>query len=175
MPTDYRALASDLTSLIGKLGVSKSEIKTVVDSGSNPGAATNAVTVALEAVKKLSEAIAHAEVTPAERDRKIKELQSEVELLRIILATEHDLEARIIAQREIGRLSARLGVYMSQNALRFDDLIDHDKNEIGLFLEEARRDVAARENLRRVLKGVEVALRIGAFSATLAAKLATGL
>ncbi|HKC93748.1 MAG TPA: hypothetical protein VKB81_06975 [Nitrospira sp.] len=40
------------------------------------------------------------------------------------------------------------------------------------LLKEADRDIKARQNLQRVLKGIEVVLSVGAFGAALAAKLA---
>ncbi len=61
--------------------------------------------------------------------------------------------------------------YQSETALRFDQLLGDDALQIATLLEQAGKEIAARANFARVLKGVELGPRAGAFVATLAAKL----
>ena len=56
--------------------------------------------------------------------------------------------------------------------MRFGDLLDVDGDNVRQLIEDANRDIEARQNLGRVLKGVEVALRVAGFGAAAAAKVA---
>ncbi len=168
---DYAALAKELKELVDQLGIKKAEIQQVVDGSGN----TQKVQAAIDAVNQLVQHLrAHAAATPItqeEQQRKLEELRSRIDMLRIIDATSPDLEERLEAEREISRLTSLVGAYQSETALRFDQLLGDDALQIATLLEQAGKEIAARANLARVLKGVELGLRAGAFVATLAAKL----
>ena len=83
-----------------------------------------------------------------------------------------DFEERMKAERELTRPRSQHGVWISQETFHFEDLVDFEGDEIASLLREADKDVKSRMNLKRVLKGVEVFLRVSVFSGALAAKVA---
>jgi hypothetical protein len=169
---NFKDLAGELKGVVEDLGVKKEELQAIADSGGS----NQKVKATIDSVMKLLEAIkkrtAETTITPVEQKRKTEELQSRIELLRIIDATSPSFEERMRAEREISRLTSLIGVYQSATALHFDQLLGDDAMDLRVLLEQAGREISARNDLARVLKGVEVALRVGAFAATLASKLA---
>jgi hypothetical protein len=169
---DYQALAADFQNIMKQLTAQRAAVRRGSEQD-GPSAATDAAVAAIIAlVDALKQKLASAPLTDEERKRKVAALQSEIDLLKVIDATDPDIQHRLQAERDIARLTARLGVYQSEEALKFDDLLDNDGNVLETLVAEAAKDVAARQNLARVLTGIEVALRAAAFGATLAAKLA---
>jgi len=169
---DYHMLASDLQGIITQLGTQRAVLQQA-SSQAGPSPTSDAALSAISAlVDKLKQTLSSSPLTDEERKRKIATLQSQIDLLKLIDATDPDFQHRMLTEREIARLTARLGVYQSKDALHFDDLLDDNGNVLETVVTEAAKDVAARQNLARVLSGVEVALRAAAFGATLAAKLA---
>jgi vacuolar-type H+-ATPase subunit I/STV1 len=169
---DFAALAKELNQVVGQIGVKKVEIQQVKDGGGDSQAARAAIEAVTQFVAKLQERAAETTITKEEQQRKLEELQGRIRMLQIIDATSDDLEERLEAEREISRLSSLVGVYQSETALRFDQLLGEDALQLVALIEQAKKEIAARANLGRVLKGVELVLRAGAFMATLAAKLA---
>jgi ABC-type Na+ transport system ATPase subunit NatA len=173
MPSlDYKALASELKDLVSQLGVKKDELQSIAEGG-KAGASTQVlIDQTMSLLESLKKQTGQTTITEVEQRRKTEELQSRIGLLQIIDATSGDFDERMRAEREISRLTSLLGVYQSATAMRFDQLLGDDEMELRVLMEQAGREIAARNDLSRVMKGIEVALRAGAFAATLAAKLA---
>ena len=114
----FKELAGELKSVVEELGVKKEELQAIADSGGSDQkvkATIDATMKLLEAIKKRT---AETTITPVEQKRKTEELQSRIELLRIIDATSPSFEERMRAEREISRLTSLIGVYQSATALR---------------------------------------------------------
>jgi hypothetical protein len=93
----------------------------------------------------------------------------------LIKAFESDFEERMRLNRKLSRLSATLGTWEVMDVFHFETLLDPEGQDFKTLLEEADKDIKARQNLQRVLKGVEVVFRVGAFGASLAAKMAAAV
>lgn len=169
---DYEALAADLQNIMKQLGAQRTVVQQASEQGGQSRTTQTAIAAIAALVDALKQKLASAPLTDEERKRKVAALQSEIDLLKLIDSTDSDVQHRLQAERDIARLTARLGVYQSEEVLNFDDLLDDDGNVLETVVAEAAKDVGARQNLARVLTGVEVALRAAAFGATLAAKLA---
>jgi hypothetical protein len=168
--SDYSAAASDLGGLVDQLGVKKDDLQRIIAKG---GTDTNAVLAALAALTGQVQArTAALTTTDVERQRKVAELQSQIQVLQLIDASSPDFDERMDAEREISRLTAILGTFQAVTTLRFDQLLTDDAHQLGDVLTQAAKDIAAQQDLTRVLKGAEVVLRAAAFAATVAAKLA---
>jgi hypothetical protein len=173
MPSlNYKAIGDELKGLVTQLGVKKDELQSISDGGKSGPKMKSVIDQTMALLEDLKKKVRDATLTDVEQRRKVEELQSRIDLLRIIDATSGDFEERMKAEREISRLTSLMGVYQSATALRFDQLLGDDAMELRVLLEQAGREIEARNDLARVLKGVEVALRAGAFAATLASKLA---
>ncbi len=169
---DFAMLSEELKKLIGAIGVEKEELEGILGGGGDLEKKGKILDALEEASKALADLMAENEITPAEKKRKLAELISEIELTEMSLAVESDFDARMTLKRKLARLKATEGTWKAREAFRFQDLIDQDGNELRELLEEANRDIGSRQNLQRVLKGVEVVLRVGAFGTALAAKMA---
>ena len=172
MSTNYVQMAKDFKVLVGQLGIKKAELEALRERPAGAPQVEEAARKLEGLTAQVQTLLAQAQVPDDERARKLKELDAELDLLDILAATNPDPAARVVAQREIARLTARRGVYQAQAALRFEHLLDTEKIELKELLLEAQKDIRERQNLARVLKATEVVLRIAVFSATLAAKLA---
>lgn len=168
---NYKQVAEELKTLVGKLGVSKKELQDIVDRGAAAPSFEKKLEEVDKALARVRE-LSSTTLTDVEKQRKMVQMESDMELLSIIIDTSPVYEERLKAQREKARISAALGTYKAQGVLRIEDLLDEDENEIRVILAEAAKDIAARQNLQRVLKGVEVLLRVTVFSATMTSKLA---
>jgi vacuolar-type H+-ATPase subunit I/STV1 len=169
---DYKAAANELKGLVQTLGVTKKELQDIAtrgEAGQRADEKLKAVETALNTVREIAQ---KTEITEVERLRKIAQLESDLELLEIINSTSSDAQERLKAQRDISRCAAALGVYKAASVLRVEQLLDDNKEELKAILTEAAKDIQARQNLQRVLKGVEVLLRATAFTAALLSKLA---
>lgn len=169
---DYKAMAVELKGLVQKLGVSKQELQELLDQGGSTQKAEDKVKEIEAALARLKAIASQTEITDAERKRKIAELEFDLEQLRIISTTDPDYQERIRSQREISYLTAVLTAYQAQGVLRIEQLLDDSQTELKTVLAEAAKDIAARQNLKRVMKGAEVVLRAAVFTATLVSKLA---
>ncbi|MDY7232762.1 hypothetical protein [Hyalangium rubrum] len=169
---DYKAVATELKGLVQKLGVSKKELQDIHDRGEAGTRAEERVKEVEAALLAVQDIVRKTELTEAERQRKIAQLEADLELLEIINSTSPDFQERLSAQRHITRCLAVLGTYKAASVLRIEQLLDDNKDELKTILAEAAKDIAARQNLQRVLKGVEVLLRATAFTAALTSKLA---
>ncbi len=169
---DFNAIASEFQKILAALGVKKQEIQDIVDKGGDDQHVSAALDAVDELFKALGTQLSETPLTPEERQRKIEQLKSDIKVLELIDATDPDFNRRIEAERNLARLNAQLGVYLAQSALRFEDLLGEDQNQLKTVIVQAAKDIQARKNLARVLKGIEVGLRVAAFSAGLAAKLA---
>jgi hypothetical protein len=169
---NYSALANELKATAGQLGASKQELQNIVDRGGDARRTNELLDGASQLGSKLQGLMANNQVTEQERQRKIAQLESDIELLRMIDSTSPDFDERMRSEREISRLSARLGTYKTKDALKFEDLLDEDGDEVKVVLTAALNDVAARQNLQRALQALEMLVRVAVFGATTAAKLA---
>jgi hypothetical protein len=170
---DFEKLAQSLRDLLKSIGVKKEEITSIVAGASvTPAKQKSILTQLDDAMSSLREIMAKTEITEQERKRRIAELRAEIERIELLRAFESDFEERMRLNRQLSRLSATAGTWETIDVFHFDTLLDSEGQDFKTLLEEADRDIKARQNLQRVLKGIEVALRVGAFGAALAAKLA---
>jgi hypothetical protein len=170
---DFEKLAQNLKDLLKAIGVRKEEITGIVAGGSvTPARQKSILTQLDDSMSSLRELMAKTEITDQERKRRIAELRAEIERIQLLRAFESDFEERMRLNRKLSRLSATAGAWEAMDVFHFETLLDHEGQDFKTLLEEADRDIKARQNLQRVLKGIEVALRVGAFGAALAAKLA---
>lgn len=171
---DYKAAATELEGLAKALGVTKQELQDIAargEAGPRAEDKVKAVEAALTAVREITR---RTELSGVERQQRISQLESELELLETIKSTSTDSQERLKAQRDIARSSAALGAYKAANVLRIEQLLDENKEALQAILAEAAKDLEARQNLQRVLKGVEALMRVTVFTAALMTELATG-
>ena len=169
---DLAAIGKEFKDVVKAIGIQKEEIDGIL-SGGGPAAKKKAALDKLAAAsKKLKKLMASTQVTAEERKRKLAELEADIEVDNILLATETDFQERIRVRRRLTRRESSVGTLKAAGVFRFDQLIDEDGNSFAELLEEADRDIQSRQNLQRVLKGIEVALRVGVFGAALTAKMA---
>jgi hypothetical protein len=169
---DYKAMAVELKGLVQKLGTSKKDLQDLVDKGGASQKAEEKVKEIEAALSRLKAITSQTEISDAERKRKMAEIEFDLEQLQIISAADPDFHERIRAQKEISYLSAVHAAYQAQGVLRIEQLLDDTQTELKTVLAEAAKDIAARQNLQRVMKGAEVVLRAAVFTATLVSKLA---
>jgi hypothetical protein len=169
---DYKAAATELKGVVQTLGVTKKELQDIADKGEAGQRAEDKVKAVEAALNVVRDIARKTEITEVERQRKIAQLEADLELLEIINSTSPDMQERLKAQRDISRCAAALGAYKAATVLRVEELLDDNKEELKMILAEAAKDIAARQNLQRVLKGVEVLLRAAVFTAALMSKLA---
>jgi hypothetical protein len=169
---DYKAMAVELKGLVQKLGTSKKDLQDLVDKGGAFQKAEEKVKEIEAALSRLTAITSQTEITDAERKRKMAEIEFDLEQLQIISASDPDFHERIRAQKEISYLTAVHAAYQAQGVLRIEHLLDDTQTELKTVLAEAAKDIAARQNLQRVMKGAEVVLRATVFTATLVSKLA---
>src|SRR5712692_11128109 len=125
---DYGKLAADLQGAVKQLGDQRAVVQKIVDQGGTQGQTDAAVGAIVNLVAAVKASLANAPLTDEERKRKMAALQSQIDLLKIIDANDPDFQKRVDSEREIARLTAQLGVYQSQAALQFADLLDDDGN-----------------------------------------------
>jgi 5'-3' exonuclease len=169
---DYKAMAVELKGLVQKVGISKKELQELVDHGGSPQKAEEKVKEIEAALSRLKAITSQTEITEAERKRKMAEIEFDREQLQIISVSDPDFHERIRAQKELSYLTAVHAAYQAQEVLRIEQLLDDTQTELKTVLAEAAKDIAARQNLQRVMKGAEVVLRAAVFTATLVSKLA---
>src|SRR5207253_4981441 len=109
-------------------GAQRAVVQKILDQGGTQAEANAAIDAIVALVATVKVSLADSPLTEDERKRKISALQSQIDLLKIIDANSPDFQTRIETEREIARLTARLGVYQSQTALQFADLLDDDGN-----------------------------------------------
>lgn len=171
----FSELKQSFLDLIKSIGIQKQEIEGLISGASKTSPAKQkAVLDNLDAaMKQVRELMGSTEITADERNRRIAELQSQIEQIELLKSFESDFDERMRLGRELSRLSATLGTWKSMDVFHFETLLDPESQEdFKTLLEEADKDIQARQNLQRVLKGAEVVLRVAAFGAGLAAKLA---
>ena len=171
--SDLVATRKKFKDVVKAIGIQKEELDGILASGGTAAKKKSALDKLAAASKKLGKLMAETQVSEAERQRKISELELNIEIDEILLATETDFGERMRVRRRLTRRKASLGTLKAPEVFRFDQLLDADGNELAELLEEADRDIRSRQNLQRVLKGVEVLLRVGVFGAALTAKMAT--
>jgi hypothetical protein len=169
---DYKAMAVELKGLVQKVGISKKELQDLMDQGTSAQKTEEKVKEIEAALSMLKAITSQTAITEAERQRKIAELEFDLEQLNVISVADPDFQERIRAQKEIALLTAVLTAYQAQAVLRIEQLLDDTQTELKTVLAEAAKDIAARQNLQRVMKGAEVVLRATVFTATLVSKLA---
>jgi hypothetical protein len=169
---DFKQIAGEFQNVVTALGVKKQEIQDVIDKGGDDKRVNDALDAVDALFKVLDDKVATTAVTEAERKRKIEQLKSDISVLELIDASDPDFDRRIQAERDLARLNAQLGVYQAQDVLNFGDLLNEDQTTLQAALAQAAKDIQARKNLARVLKGIEIGLRVAAFSGALAGKLA---
>jgi hypothetical protein len=168
---DFQKIAAEFQKIVTALGVKKQEIQEVLDKGGDDKRVSDALDAVDNLFKDIDDKITTTAVTEEERKRKITQLKSDISVLRLIDATDPDFDRRIQAERDLARLTAQLGVYEAQTVLNFGDLLNEDETTLKAALAQAAKDIQARKNLARVLKGIEIGLRVAAFSGGLAGKL----
>ena len=169
---DFKEVAAEFQKIVAALGVKKQEIQEVIDRGADDKRVSDALDAVDKLFKDLDDKVTTTAVTEEERKRKIEQLKADMSVLQLIDATDPDFDRRIQAERDLARLTAQLGVYQAQAVLKFGDLLNEDATTLKAALVEAAKDIRARKNLARVLKGIEIGLRVAAFSGGLAGKLA---
>jgi hypothetical protein len=171
MATDYGKLATDVKGIVDGLGIQRGDIQQLFGTdGQNPK-----VQAAMDEVDKLTKALQNAvttEITEEERQRKLADLEAKIGLARITQATDPDVNDRIEAEHDLTVLLAVKATYLQANILRIGDLIDQDNHSLKSLLAQAQTEIGARQNLSRVLKGIQIVLQVGAFAGAVAAKLA---
>jgi len=173
---DFAKRSQEFKDLIKSIGVEKVEIENIVTGGKATIKEKESIFKNIDdAMKKLSKLMADTEVTAEERKRRVTELQSEIDRIMLIKAFESDFEERMRLNRKLSRLSATLATWEAMDVFHFETLLDPEGQDFKTLLEEADKDIKARQNLQRVLKGVEVVFRVGAFGASLAAKMAAAV
>ena len=170
--SDYRALAERMNGLVTDLGTGRQQLQELASQASPPEQTNPIFDYFSRVAAHIQEVLANSVLTEQERQRKMAQLRSDIELLRIIDNTSPDHNERLQAEREISRLSARLGVFQAQGVLRFSELLDETGAEVAAVLAQAQQDLATRQTLQQVLLAVESLIRVAAFGATLATKLA---
>lgn len=159
--------------LITTIGEQRQLIQNVVASGAvSPGKQKAALDALDEAMTDLRDLMEATKIPEQERTRRIAELRAEIDRIELHKDFESDFDTRMSLVRKLSRLNATLGTWYSMNVFHFETLLDPQGQDFKTLLEEADKDIKARQNLQRVLKGIEVALSVGAFGAALAAKLA---
>jgi hypothetical protein len=169
---DYKAMAGELESLVQQVGISKKELQDLLDQGGSAQKIEEAIKAIEAALNKLKTVTSQTEITDKERERKMKEIEGKLRHLEDVSVSDPDFRERIRAQREISYLTSVLTNYRVQGMLRIEHLLDESQTDLKTVLAEAAKDIAARQNLQRVMKGAEVVLRATIFTATLVAKLA---
>jgi hypothetical protein len=169
---DYKAMAVELKALVQKVGITKQELQDLMDKGGSAQKTEEKVKEIEAALGRLQTITSQTEITEAERKRKMAEIEFDLEQLQVISISDPDFQERIRAQKEIAYLTAVLTAYQAQGVLRIEQLLDDTQTELKTVLAEAARDIAARQNLQRVMKGAEVVLRAAVFTGTLVSKLA---
>lgn len=169
---DFNELADTFNELSKDLNVNKADLISVMDNPTNDSERKKVIKTARTIGAKLMKEVKDNKIPEGERKRRIAALEARIDDLELVLAFHPDLEERMKAEKELHRLRSMHGVWISQEIFHFEDLVDFEGDEIATLLREADKDVKSRMNLKRVLKGVEVFLRVSAFSAALAAKIA---
>ena len=169
---DFKKLAEDFKKIIKDLGIKKEEIEEVIESGARKDTTNKILDKLASITKKTQKLLKEQQIPESERKRKLAELEARIELLELIRGIEPNFEKRMEAERELTRLVAQRGVMESLDIFHFENLLDPTSDELGTLLKEAEKDIKARKNLRRVLKGVEIVMRVAAFGASSAAKIA---
>jgi hypothetical protein len=173
--TDYAAIGKELSSLAKLLNISKKDIQTLTISGADAAdeEAIRAFDKIEEHVNRLDQIVKKTPLTEEEAARKIAELQQKIEMK--ILERDQaspDSDTWLRLDMEVGWLQSKLASMKLQKSFRFEDLLDADGNAMKSLMAAAVVDVKARASLAGVLKGVELALRVAAFTGAAAAKLA---
>ena len=167
-----KKLAKDFKKIIKALGIKKEEIEDVIESGGKEDTTNKILDKLATLTKKTQKLLKEHQISESERKRKLAELEARIELLELMQGTEPDFEKRMEAERKLTRLVAQRGTMESLDIFHFENLLDPNGDELATLLKEADKDIKARKNLRRVLKGIEIVLRVAAFGASSAAKLA---
>jgi hypothetical protein len=171
MATDYSKLAKNIKQIVDDVGVTRGEVQQLFGSDGKNAEVKQAMDEVDKLTKALGDAMANP-ITAEEQQRKLEDLDARIKLVEITRATDPDFQDRIEAEHDLTVLNAIKATYVESTVLQFGDLIDEDNHSLKSLLEEAQKDIAARQDLQRVLKGIEVVLRVGAFSGAVAAKLA---
>ena len=169
---DHKKLVNTFKKLSKELNITKAELKTVIDNPVSDSDRDKVIKKARTIGARLVKETRESQIPDAERKRKIVALESRMQNLELIIAFNPDFDERMQAESELTRLRSQHGVWIAQEIFHFEDLVDFEGDEIAILLREADKDVKSRMNLKRVLKGVEIFLRVSVFSAALAAKIA---
>lgn len=170
--SDYGALAEQLNGVVTDLGTGRQQLQALAGQPNPPERTNPLVDYFSQVAAHIQQVLANNVLTEKERQRKMAQLQSDIELLRIIDSTSPDYNERLQAEREISRLSARLGVFQAQDVLRFSELLDENGAEVASVLAQAQQDLATRQTWQQIALAVESLIRVAAFGATMATKLA---
>lgn len=159
--------------LMTAIGTQRELIQNVVFGGPISSTKQKAALKALdEAIEELRDLMQRTAIPDLEKSRRIAQLRSEIKRLELQLDFESDFDKRMEFRRKLSRLQATLGTWESMDVFNFESLLDANGQDFKTLLDEADKDIKARQNLRRVLKGIEVAFSVAAFGAALSAKLA---
>ncbi len=169
---DYKAIAAELDTLVKRMGVSKEELQSILAKGEPAQKAAARVQELEASLTRVQEITRQTQLTDEERRQRISQLEEELKLLELINSTSPDTQERVQAQRQISRCAAVLGAYKAAAVLCIEHLLDDNKDEMRAILDEAAQDIASRQDLQRVLKGVEVLLRATVYTATVTARMA---
>jgi hypothetical protein len=162
--------------LMGAIGSQKEVIENLIAGRSVSSTKQKAALQALDTAMNNLRTLMRDTALPAqEKQRRIAGLQAEIDRIELLRDFESNFEERMRLVRKLSRLNATLGTWESTDVFHFETLLDPEGQDFKTLLEEADRDIKARQNLQRVLKGIGVALSVGAFGAALAAKLAVAV
>ncbi len=173
----YTKLADDLRAAQKALNISKNELDEVLEAGES--AAGPKATKALDALDKHRKKVAKLlenELTPEERQRRLAGIAERKKDYEAIIALDRSFTNRMAAKRALSRLAATEATLLTTDVFRFEDLIDKEEGEqLKSLVAEAVKDVEARHDLRRALKGLEIFLRVAAFATVVAGKIAVAV
>lgn len=173
MAIDYKGVVTEFKNAIEGLGLQREEIEKLVKGSAPDAKKTKKALDAVDALGKALEALVDSTQLPeSELKRRVAELEVQIEVATLLREQEDDEEKRRELRQRIAVLSGRLMVLGSLDAFRVGDLMDEDGQKLKSLIEDANRDIQARHDFARVLKGVEIALRVAAFGAAAVAKVA---
>jgi hypothetical protein len=172
----FQESSQQFKNLITTIGSQRPLLESIVAGGSvSPAKQKASLDTLGTAMTQLRGLMGATQVPDQEKTRRMAELQAQIDQIELLKNFESDFDARMRLVRKLSRLNSTLGTWQSMDVFHFETLLDSDGHDFRVLLEEAEKDIQSRQNLQRVLKGVEVALSVGAFGAALAAKLAAAV
>lgn len=172
---DFSKLKGDLESVLDALGIGRDELEDLIEDRAKPLAAETKkiVTKISNLASKTRKLIESHELSKDERKRQIDHLELQIKVLKLGIPLERDRDRRKAMRLKLTRLLASQGTLKSASVFSFSDLVHpEEEEELRDLLEDADQEIKARHDLARVLKGVELLMRVAVFGAAVASKVA---